>query len=127
MSTTISAEASKPQKKMQECNRCKAAGFPNQLIGFEKVGEDLTTGKSMWKLIDENGIEHKHKSVQNSSAQAQMNNDNRPIFRRRKVVDIAAVTSVEEARALFASGWEFHSSYPATIANIPHFVLVKRE
>jgi hypothetical protein len=127
MSTTISAEASKPQKKMQECNRCKAAGFPNQLIGFEKVGEDLTTGKSMWKLIDENGIEHKHKFVQNSSAQAQMNNDNRPIFRRRKVVDIAAVTSVEEARTLFASGWEFHSSYPATIANIPHYVLVKRE
>jgi hypothetical protein len=44
MSTTISqAEASKPlqreQKKMQECFKCKAAGFPNQLIGFEKIGE----------------------------------------------------------------------------------------
>ena len=42
MSTTsIQAEASKPhQKKMQECNKCKAAGFPNQLIAFEKIGED---------------------------------------------------------------------------------------
>ena len=53
--TTIQAEASKPQKKMQECNRCKAAGFPNQLIGFEKIGEDPVTGKINWKLIDENG------------------------------------------------------------------------
>jgi hypothetical protein len=45
MSTISQAEASKPlqQKKMQECNRCKAGGFPNQLIGFEKIGEDFAT------------------------------------------------------------------------------------
>ena len=56
MSTVVpQAEASKPQqqqKKMQECFKCKAAGFPNQLIGFEKIGENPTTGKSIWKLID---------------------------------------------------------------------------
>jgi hypothetical protein len=37
--TTIQGEPSKPQnKKLQECKTCNAAGFPNQLIGFEKVG-----------------------------------------------------------------------------------------
>jgi len=38
MSTISQAEASTlQQRKMQECNRCKAVGFPNQLIGFEKI------------------------------------------------------------------------------------------
>jgi hypothetical protein len=61
--TTIQAEASKPQiNKMQECNRCKAAGFPNQLIGFEKIGEDPITGKARWKLVNEDGQQHEHKS-----------------------------------------------------------------
>ena len=73
MSTVSQAEASKPQqqnqKKMQECFKCKAAGFPNQLIGFEKVGENPSTGKGIWKLIDENGVEHKHKYLQNSSTE----------------------------------------------------------
>jgi hypothetical protein len=46
MSTTIQAEASKLQtNKMQECRRCKDVGFPNELIGFEKLGEDPITGK----------------------------------------------------------------------------------
>ncbi|HET7148918.1 MAG TPA: hypothetical protein VFI73_10515 [Candidatus Nitrosopolaris sp.] len=124
MSTISQAEASKTLqlKKMQECNRCKAAGFPNQLIGFEKVGEHSTTGKISWKLVDKNGVEHKHKIVQDlpidkSSALTS--------FRRRRVVDIAAVTEVE-ARKLLATGWEYKTSYPATIANIPHYVLVKR-
>jgi len=130
MSSTIPAEASKPPKKMQECNRCKAAGYPNQLIGFDKVGDDPETGKTRWKLIDENGIEHTHKFVQTSlpqQAQVQIGNNNKPILRRRRVTDIATITNVDEARTLFASGWEFYSSYPATIANIPHYVLVKRE
>jgi hypothetical protein len=126
MSTISQAEASKPlqQKKMQECNKCKAVGFPNQLIGFEKVGEDSTTGKISWKLIDENGVEHKHKFVQDSSIDKSAAKTS---FRRRRVVDVAAVIDVVEARKLFASGWEYKTSYPATIANIPHYILVKRE
>ena len=149
MSSVVSqAEASKPQqqnqKKMQECFKCKAAGFPNQLIGFEKVGENPSTGKGIWKLIDENGVEHKHKYLQNLSTeqvqqgqqqQLYQNEDNRtnantinrPIFRRRRVADIATVTDVEEARKLLAQGWDFQASYPATIANIPHYILVRRE
>ncbi len=61
MSTISQAEASKPlqQKEIRECNRCKAAGFPNQLIGFEMIGQDFTTRKSSWRLIDD-----KHKFVQ---------------------------------------------------------------
>ena len=129
MSTVTQAEASKPQqqKKMQECFRCKAAGFPNQTIGFEKIGQDSTTGKNIWKLIDENGTEHKHKFLLDSSTQSQPYQNNRPIFRRRRVVDIATVQEVEQARTLLAQGWDFQTSYPATISKIPHYILVKKE
>lgn len=138
MSTTsIQAEASKPQqqqKKMQECNKCKAAGFPNQLIAFEKIGEDPITGKIRWKLIDENGLEHKHKFVQNnnnnndhSAVAAQNENKSSSIFKRKRIVDIATVTDVEQAKKLITLGWEYKTSYPATISNIPHYILVKRE
>jgi hypothetical protein len=146
MSAIISeAEASKPQqqqqKKMQECFKCKAAGFPNQLIGFQKVGEDVVTGKNIWKLINENGVEHKHKYLQSGEESQQLyrnehyiktnnnnsDNNSRPIFRRRRVVDIATVADVEDARKMLAQGWDFQTSYPATISNIPHYVLVRRE
>jgi hypothetical protein len=109
---------------MQECKRCKATGLPNQMIGFEKVGEDPNTGKIIWKLIDENGGEHTHKHIQDLPI------DRPPsatLFKRRRVVDIVAITDVTEAKKLLASGWEYKTSYPATIANIPHYVLVKRE
>jgi hypothetical protein len=120
MSTTIQAEASKPQmNKMQECRRCKAAGFPNQLIGFEKTGEDPATGKIIWKLVNEDGQQHEHKNNQP--------NYDKPAFKYRRVVDISAVTDVQEAKKLLELGWEYKTSYPATIANIPHYILVKRE
>jgi hypothetical protein len=118
--TTIQAEASKPQiNKMQECRRCKDAGFPNQPIGFEKIGEDPSTGKVRWKLVNEDGQQHVHKS----------NNQNydKPVFKRRRVIDIATVTDVQEAKKLLELGWEYNTSYPATIANIPHYILVRRE
>ena len=119
MSTTIQAEASKPQtNKMQECRRCKDAGFPNQLIGFEKVGEDPITGKISWKLVTGNGEEHKHKNYQS---------DKKPVFKHRRIVDISAITDLEEAKKLLALGWEYKTSYPATIAKIPHYILVKGE
>ena len=127
MSTTIQAEASKPQtNKMQECRRCKDAGFPNQLIGFEKVGEDSVTGKIIWKLINENGEQHKHKSNNQVDSSSLLRNE-KPAFQRKRVVDISTVTDLEEARKLLSSGWEYKTSYPATIANIPHYVLVKRQ
>ncbi|MFL6412390.1 MAG: hypothetical protein ACJ71K_14265, partial [Nitrososphaeraceae archaeon] len=118
---TIQAEASKPQKKMQECNKCKAAGFANQMIGFEKIGEDPITGKIIWKLVNENGQQHEHKSNQ------QQNYDKPPYFKRRRVVDISTVTDLQEAKKLLELGWEYNTSYPATIANIPHYILVRRE
>jgi hypothetical protein len=117
MSTTVQAEASKPQRKMQECNRCKAAGFPNQPIAFEKVGEDPATGRIKWKLVDEYGNEHVHKGGTQLPTGV----------RRKQIVDIATVADVSEARKLLALGWEYKTSYPATLANVPHYVLVKRE
>ena len=126
MSTTIQAEASTPQKKMQECNRCKAAGFPNQLIGFEKIGEDPVTGKIIWKLINENCEQHKHKSNNQVDSSSLLRNE-KPAFQRKRVVDISTVTDLEEARKLLSSGWEYKTSYPATIAKIPHYILVKGE
>jgi hypothetical protein len=117
--TTIQAEASKPQtNKMQECRRCKDAGFPNQLIGFEKVGEDSITGKIRWKLVNEDGQQHEHKSNQNND---------KPLFKHRRIIDISAVTDLQEAKKLLGLGWEYKTSYPATIANIPHYILVKKE
>jgi hypothetical protein len=107
---------------MQECNKCKAAGFPNQLIGFERIGEDPITGKVRWKLVNEDGQQHEHKS----NNQLQQNND-KPLFKTRRIVDIAAVTDLQEAKKLLQLGWEYKTSYPATIANIPHYILVKRE
>ncbi|MDQ3908967.1 MAG: hypothetical protein M3232_00995 [Thermoproteota archaeon] len=117
MSTTVQAEASKPQRKMQECNRCKAAGFPNQPIAFEKLGEDPATGRVKWKLVDENGNDHVHKGGTQLPT----------TIRRKRIVDIATVVDVSEARKLLALGWEYKTSYPATLANVPHYVLVKRE
>jgi hypothetical protein len=118
--TTIQAEASKPQiNKMQECRKCKDAGFPNQLIGFEKIGEDPVTGKVKWKLVNEDGQQHEHKNNQP--------NYDKPAFKYRRVVDISAVTDVQEAKKLLELGWEYKTSYPATIANTPHYILVKRE
>jgi hypothetical protein len=115
--STVQAEASKPQRKMQECNRCKAAGFSNQLIAFEKVGEDVITGKVRWKLVDEYGNDHVHKGGPQLPT----------AVRRKRIVDIATVADVGEARKLLALGWEYKTSYPATLANVPHYVLVKRE
>ena len=115
------AEASTPlyQKKMRECTICKSAGFSEQLIAFQNMGEDSITRKTIWKPVDENGNEHKHKF--------DIHDTKRPTFLRKKVVDITAVTDVQEAKELLLQGWEYKTSYPGTIANIPHFILIKRE
>jgi hypothetical protein len=121
MSATIQAEASKPLKKMQECNKCKNAGFPNQMISFEKAGEVSLSGKTLWRLLDESGQTHIHKNaVQNSV-------NGNSLYKRRKVVDISIVTNLEEARQLIKLGWEYKTVFPATLENTPHYVLVKRE
>ena len=58
---------------VEQCNKCKSAGFPIQLIGFEKICEDLVTCKDIWKLLNEDSTEHKQRtqsteqSYQNSS------------------------------------------------------------
>lgn len=130
MSTTLEAEASKPLKKMQECNKCKSAGFPNQMISFEKAGEDSFSGKVIWRLLDGNGQVHVHKSVGPIGSGLDNGNGNSPypsLFKRRKLVDINTVTDLEEARKLIKSGWEYKTVFPATLENIPHYVLVKRE
>ena len=104
---------------MRECTICKSAGFSEQLITFQNMGEDSVTGKTIWEPIEKNGSEHKHKF--------NISESQRPTFLRKKVVDIAAVTNVHEARELLLQGWEYKTSYPATISNIPHFIMIKRE
>ena len=122
MSNTLNqAEASNPlyQKKMRECTICSSAGFPQQLITFQSIGQDPITGKTIWKPIDENGNEHKHKSNKQEVG--------KPTFHRKRKVDIAAITDIQEVKRLLLQGWEYKTSYPATISNIPHFILIKRE
>jgi len=104
---------------MQGCTICKSADFSEQLITFQNMGEDSVTGKTIWKPIYENGNEHKHKF--------NIPDTERPTFLRKKVVDIAAVTDAREAKVLLLQGWEYKTSYPATISNILHFRLIKRQ
>jgi predicted nucleic-acid-binding Zn-ribbon protein len=118
--STLQAEASKPLKKMQECNKCRNAGFPEQMISFEKTGEDAYSGKVMWRLLDEDGQTHIHKIRPNAE-----NSNSFP--KRKRIADISTVTDIEEAKKLIRSGWEYKTVFPATLANIPHYVLVKRE
>ena len=73
------------KERCKNATDVKAAGFPNQLIGFEKIGEDFATGKINWKLIDENGVEHKHKLVQDLPMEKPTTTTS---FRRRRVVDM---------------------------------------
>jgi hypothetical protein len=89
------------------------------------------------KRNEANSFDHKHKFVvQNSNdnnndhataAAAHNENKSTTIFKRRRIVDIATVTDVEQAKKLLSLGWEYKTSYPATISNIPHYILVKRE
>jgi hypothetical protein len=118
--STLQAEASKPLQKMQECNKCRNAGFPNQMISFEKTGEDSYSGKVMWRLLDETGQTHDHKI-------RPITENGNSFLRRKKIVDISTVTDIEEARKLIRSGWEYKTVFPATLENTPHYVLVKRE
>jgi len=126
MSTTLEAEASKPLKKMQECNKCRSAGFPNQMISFEKAGEDSYSGKVIWRLLDAGRQVHFHKNVGPIGSGSENGNGN-SLYKRRKLVDINTVTDLKEARMLIKSGWEYKTVFPATLENIPHYVLVKRE
>ena len=106
---------------MQECNKCKNAGFPNQLITFERSAEPSPSGKTFWKLLDENGQAHIHKNA------TQPSTSGNSLYKRRKIVDLSTVTVLEEARQLIKLGWELKSVFPATLENTPHYVLVKRE
>ena|SRR5438105_2684674 len=120
--STIQAEASKPLRKMQECNRCKAAGYANRLISFEKIGVDPTSGRIRWKLLDENGAEHVHKI--NGQLEGQTAS---VTVKRKRIVDLIAVADLTEARRLLSLGWEYKTSYAATLANVPHYILVRRD
>jgi hypothetical protein len=82
---------------MQECKRCKTTGFPNQMIGFEKLGKIPIQGKIIWKLIDENGKEHTHKHIHNLPIDNTMP-PSATSFKRRRIVDIAANTDVSEGK-----------------------------
>ena len=123
MSTYNKAEASQPQKKMHECTRCKSAGFSEQMIWFKKV-ENGYGDKIFWKLMDDNGLEHIHKYKTSPMVKNEVSDQN---VRRKRVIDIFTVSDIDEARRLLREGWEYKTSYPATLSNIPHYVLVKRE
>jgi len=46
------------------CNKCKDAGFLNEMIKFEKNGTK-SDGSTKWKVLNaSDGSEHKHKTKQ---------------------------------------------------------------
>lgn len=57
------AQSGGAPKKLQECNRCKANGVPNQQIGFENKGEDPNTHRVLWRVVNPDGTEHQHKTT----------------------------------------------------------------
>ena len=106
------------------------------LFCYDVAWENPTTNKGVWRLIEENGAEHKHRYPRALDAQqpqydqqltnnnnnvVNTGNTNRPFFRRR-IVDIETVADIEEARKLLSQGWDFQASYPATLSNIPHYI-----
>ena len=46
---------------------------------------------------------------------------------KKKSSGYTTVTDIQEAKKLLLQGWEYKTSYPATIYNIPHYILIKRE
>lgn len=49
--------------KQEECNRCKNAGHPNQIIGFKKSNKISENGKVLWDLVNQDGSDHMHKQA----------------------------------------------------------------
>jgi len=74
--------------------------------------------------MDGSGLEHIHKYKTQDIVKDEIAE---PKIRRKKVIDIFTVSDIDEARRLLREGWEYKTSYPATLSNIPHYVLVKRE
>ena len=93
------------------------------MIWFKKV-ENGYDDKIFWKLMDDNGLEHIHKYKTSPMGKNEVSDQK---VRRKRVIDIFTVSDIDEARRLLREGWEYKTSYPATLSNIPHYVLVKRE
>lgn len=51
-------------KQLTECNRCKAAGFPSQMIAFEKTTKTKPDGQPVWLLLNSDMSGHVHKTTQ---------------------------------------------------------------
>ena len=50
----------------------------------------------------------------------------KPVFQRRKVVDIATITDIQEAKNLLLQGWEFKTSYPVYNIKYPSLYIIKK-
>jgi hypothetical protein len=61
------------------------------------------TGKVKWKLVNEDGQQHEHKSNQ-------QNYDKSTSFKHRRVIDIYAVTDFQEAKKLLRRYGYLYSS-----------------
>ncbi len=73
--------------------------------------------------MDGNGLDHVHKYRSQNITKSETDQK----IRRKKIIDIFAVNDIDAARKLLREGWEYKTSYPATLENIPHYILVKRE
>ena len=80
------------KKRCENVLYVKALVFKNSVSHSKIWVEDPITQKTIWKPIDENGNEHKHKF--------NIPDTKKPTFLRKKVIDIAAVTDVREAKEL---------------------------
>jgi hypothetical protein len=93
----------------------------------------------VWRLIDENGAEHKHRYPRALDAQqpqydqqftnnnnnvVNTGNTNRPFFRRRRIVDIETVADIEEARKLLSSMKQTHENKIAKVVWAIYYLMM---
>jgi hypothetical protein len=79
--TTMSTQIQQP--KLTECNRCRANGFPGQMITFQQsTTRKKPDGKPFWILLNGDLSDHEHILPQSTGMQSIRNiEDNRPLSR----------------------------------------------
>jgi hypothetical protein len=114
-----SVEKGPQGQNLKPCDRCEKVGFKNELIYFEKLGEDPATGKVKWKLHNKDGTEHEHKG-----------NQQRGQSKKYRIAEIVGqVDSIKDANALLAANkWhEVIAVVPSLATNAPVIYIIGRK
>lgn len=107
--TAVQSSLVKPNKTA-ECNKCKAAGFPAQPIGFLNDA----TRPSGWRVVNPDGTDHAHQGSAANSKPFGSTYANKPYYvieDERSIVEIVPLSGVVNftsttVKQLLAEGWK---------------------